>query len=93
MSEIYIQSIIHNLKKLEIEKEKLNKEIKEHENELKKYMQMYGLEELHGMGGEKAIFKEVLSRRFDVKEFKKHFESLYYSYMKSTSNYRFKFSY
>lgn len=93
MSEIYIQSIIYNLKQLEIQKEKLNKEIKEHENELKKYMQLYSLETLRGTEGELVTFREVLTRRFDVKEFKKHFELLYYSYMKSTTNYRFKFSY
>ena len=93
MSELYIQNVISNLKRLEIAKEKLDSDIKEHENEIKKYMQMYALEELHGMEGEKVIYKEILGRRFDSKEFKKNFESLYYSYMKHTSNLRFKFSY
>lgn len=49
MSELYIQNVIRSLKQLEIAKEKIDKEIKEHESEIKKYMQMYNLEELHGM--------------------------------------------
>ena len=63
MSELYIQNVIRSLKQLEIAKEKIDKEIKEHESEIKKYMQMYNLEELHGMNGEKAIYKEILGRR------------------------------
>lgn len=93
MSELYIQNVICNLKQLEIAKEKIDKEIKEHENEIKKYMQLYHLEELHGQNGEKAIYKEILGRRFDTKEFKKNFSELYYAYMKDTRNLRFKFSY
>lgn len=93
MSELYIQNVIRSLKQLEIAKEKIDKEIKEHESEIKKYMQMYNLEELHGMNGEKAIYKEILGRRFDAKSFKQNFAELYYSYMKDTKSLRFKFSY
>ena len=93
MSELYIQNVIRSLKQLEIAKEKIDKEIKEHESEIKKYMQMYNLEELHGMNGEKAIYKEILGRRFDTKSFKQNFAELYYSYMKDTKSIRFKFSY
>ena len=64
-----------------------------YKSEIKKYMQMYNLEELHGMNGEKAIYKEILGRRFDTKSFKQNFAELYYSYMKDTKSLRFKFSY
>ena len=93
MSELYIQNVIRSLKQLEIAKEKIDKEIKEHESEIKLYMKMYNLEELHGMNGEKAIYKEILGRRFDSKNFKQNFADLYYSYMKDTKSLRFKFSY
>ena len=93
MSELYIQNVIRSLKQLEIAKEKIDKEIKEHESEIKKYMLMYNLEELQGMNGEKAIYKEILGRRFDSKSFKQNFADLYYSYMKDTKSLRFKFSY
>lgn len=93
MEEIYIQNVMHNLKELEIAKEKLNLQIKECEESLKNYMQLCGLEELHGCSGEKAIYKEIIGKRFDTKEFKKRFEGLYNSYLKNTRNLRFKFSY
>ena len=51
------------------------------------------IEELHGLSGEKAIYREVISNRFDTKNFKEHFEGLYNSYLKKTKNLRFKFSY
>ena len=89
MSELYIQNVIRSLKQLEIAKEKIDK----HESEIKKYMQMYNLEELHGMNGEKVIYKEILGRRFDTKSFKQNFAELYYSYMKDTKSLRFKFNY
>lgn len=93
MNEIYIQSIMTNLKQLEIAKEKLNQEIKEIERCLKAYMMQFSLEEVHGCNGEKAIYKEVLGKRFDTKEFKKNFEVLYNSYLRDTRNLRFKFTY
>lgn len=93
MNEIYVQSVIKNLKELEIAKEGLDAQIKDCERKIKKYMQFYGLEEIHGLEGEKAIYKEILGKRFDTKEFKKNFEALYNSYLKNTKNLRFKFSY
>lgn len=93
MNEIYIQSIMTNLKQLEIAKEKLNQEIKENELILKHYMIKNSLEELEGYNHEKVIYKEVLGKRFDSKEFKKNFEGLYNAYLKSTKNFRFKFTY
>lgn len=80
MSELYIQNVIRSLKQLEIAKEKIDKEIKEHESEIKKYMQMYNLEELHGMNGEKAIYKEILGRRFDTKSFKQNLQNCIFLY-------------
>lgn len=93
MNELYIQNIMKNLKALEIAKEKLDKEIKKYENEIISYMTLYGLEQVFGLNGEKAIYKEILSRRFDTKNFKKNFSDLYYSYMKDSKSFRFKFSY
>lgn len=93
MNQFYIQKIIDNLRNLEMEKEKLDQLIKEHQNELKNYMKLYSLEELSGKNGEKVIYAEVISKRFNTKEFKKQFESLYNSYLKTTKNYRFKFKY
>lgn len=93
MNQFYIQKLINNLKNLEMEKEKLDQLIKEHQNELKNYMKLYSLEELTGNNGEKVIYVEVISKRFNTKEFKKQFESLYNSYLKTTKNYRFKFTY
>ena len=60
---------------------------------MKNYMKLYSLEELTGNNGEKVIYVEVISKRFNTKEFKKQFESLYNSYLKTTKNYRFKFTY
>lgn len=93
MNQFYIQKLINNLKNLEMEREKIDQLIKEHQNELKGYMTLYGLEELKGNNGEKVIYAEVISKRFNTKEFKKQFESLYNSYLKTTKNYRFKFTY
>ena len=93
MNQFYIQKLINNLKNLEMEKEKLDQLIKEHQNELKNYMTLFNLEELTGNNGEKVIYAEVISKRFNTKEFKKQFESLYNSYLKNTKNYRFKFTY
>ena len=93
MNELYIQNTLCSLKELEIAKENIEKQIKEHEKVVKEYMQINGIEELYGVNGEKAIYKEILGRRFDTKEFKKHFADLYYSYMKDTRNLRFKYSY
>ena len=87
MNELYIQNTLCSLKELEIAKENIEKQIKEHEKVVKEYMQINGIEELYGVNG------EILGRRFDTKEFKKHFADLYYSYMKDTRNLRFKFSY
>lgn len=91
--EIYIQETIKNLKNLQIKKETLDAKIKEEERRLKEYMNYYCLEELYGEQGEKVIYKEVLGKRFDSKEFKKSFEPLYNSFLKVTKNQRFKFSY
>lgn len=93
MNEYYIQSLLTSLKHLEMEKEKLDQLIKEHQNELKHYMLAENLSELIGSEGEKLIYTEVISKRFNTKEFKKQFESLYNSYLKTTKNYRFKFTY
>ncbi|MBM6840777.1 hypothetical protein H6A03_04370 [[Clostridium] spiroforme] len=93
MNQFYIQKLINNLKNLEMEKEKLDHLIKEHQNELKNYMMLNGLETLSGNQGEMVIYTEVISKRFNTKEFKKQFESLYNSYLKTTKNYRFKFTY
>lgn len=93
MTELYIQNIMNNLKSLEMAKQELDKEIKKHENEIISYMTQYDLEELVGINGEKAIYKEILARRFDTKNFKKNFSDLYYSYMKDSKSFRFKFSY
>ena len=93
MNQFYIQKLINNLKNLEMEKEKLDQLIKEHQNELKNYMMLNGLETLSGNQGEMVIYTEVISKRFNTKEFKKQFESLYNSYLKTTKNYRFKFTY
>lgn len=93
MNQFYIQKLINNLKNLEMEKEKLDQLIKEHQNELKAYMVSAHISELRGSSGEKVIYDEVISKRFNTKEFKKQFESLYNSYLKTTKNYRFKFTY
>lgn len=93
MTELYIQNIMNNLKSLEMAKQELDKEIKKHEYEIISYMTQYDLEELVGINGEKAIYKEILARRFDTKNFKKNFSDLYYSYMKDSKSFRFKFSY
>lgn len=93
MEEIYIQNIIRNLKQLEVSKDKLEQEIKEYEARIKEYMLKYSIEEIHGLEGEKVIYREVLGKRFDTKEFKKQFESLYNAYLKNTRNLRFKFTY
>lgn len=93
MDNNYIQIVIRNLKKLEITKENLDKQIKECETELKDFMQFYSIEELHGLNGEKVIYKEILGRRFDSTEFKRNFADLYNSYLKNTRSLRFKFSY
>lgn len=93
MNDICIQETIKDLKELEIFKEELNVQIKEKERKIKDYMQFYRLEELYGEQGEKVIYKEVIGRRFDTKEFKKSFEPLYNSFVKLSKNYRFKFSY
>lgn len=93
MNQFYIQKLINNLKNLEMEKEKLDQLIKEHQNELKNYMMLNGLESLSGTHGEMIIYTEVITKRFNTKEFKKQFESLYNSYLKTTKNYRFKFTY
>lgn len=93
MENNYIQSIIRNLKKLEIAREDLDKQIKEHELELKDFMQFYSIEELHGSNGEKVIYKEILGKRFDSTAFKRSYVELYNSYLKNTKSLRFKFSY
>lgn len=93
MDRIYIQNLIRELKKLDIMKEELNTDIKRHETLIKNYMQMNNLEEIYGVDGEKVIYTEVISNRFDTKEFKKRFENLYNAYLKKTKNLRFKFSY
>ena len=93
MEEIYIQNTIRTLKQLEMSRESLDREIRQHEMRLKEYMTKYSLEELYGLEGEKVIYKEIIGKRFDTKEFKKQFESLYNSYLKNTRNLRFKFTY
>ena len=93
MNELYIQNIMNNLKSLDMAKQELDKEIKKHEHEIISYMTQYDLEEIVGVNGEKAIYKEILARRFDTKNFKKNFSDLYYSYMKDSKSFRFKFSY
>lgn len=76
-----------------MEREKLDHLIKEHQNELRAYMIAENISELVGSCGERVIYTEVISKRFNTKEFKKQFESLYNSYLKTTKNYRFKFTY
>lgn len=93
MQNNYIQSVIRNLKKLEVAKENLEKQIKEYEAELKDFMLFYEIEELHGSNGEKVIYKEILGKRFDSTAFKRNFANLYNSYLKNTKSLRFKFSY
>ena len=93
MHNSYIQATILELKRLEELKVELNAQIKEKEDILKNYMMINNIEELHGLSVEKAIYREVISNRFDTKNFKEHFEGLYNSYLKKTKNLRFKFSY
>lgn len=93
MYEDYIQTTIVELKRLENVKENIDKHIKEKENILKEYMTTKHIEELYGKAGEKVIYREVISNRFDTKSFKEKFESLYELYSKKTKNLRFKFSY
>lgn len=93
MNEYYIQSLLKNLKHLNMERVKLDQLIKEHQNELRAYMIAENISELVGSCGERVIYTEVISKRFNTKEFKKQFESLYNSYLKTTKNYRFKFTY
>lgn len=93
MSKNYIQKTILELRQLEELKTELDSEIKERENIIKKYMTMNNLEEMYGINGEKIIYREVISNRFDSKDFKEHFADLYNAYLRKTKNLRFKFSY
>lgn len=93
MRNIYIQKTIRELRNLEEVKEKISKEIKAKEDVLKHYMIENDLHEIYGNAGEKVIYTEVESKRFDTTLFKKHFETLYNNYLKSTRNFRFKFTY
>ena len=93
MGNIYIQRSIKELRQLEELKEKVNKKIKVKEDVLKHYMIENGISELYGTAGEKVTYMEIESKRFDTSTFKKHFETLYNNYLKSTRNFRFKFSY
>lgn len=88
-----IQPDIMELRRLEELKDALMIEIKEREDNIKKYMIVHNLDELHGLNGEKAIYREVLSNRFDSTSFKKTFNDLYNAYLKQTKCVRFSFSF
>lgn len=93
MEKIYIQSLLHKLKELEILKNDLNEEIKKYEDQIKAFMKQRSLEELSGDNGERVVFKAIISKRFDTTAFKKKFYDLYEAYTKTSTNHRFKFTY
>lgn len=91
--ENYIQKTISELRKLEELKTEVDREIKDKQDVLKRYMIIHNLDELHGLNGEKVCYREVISKRFDAKSFKEKFGELYDLYLKNTKNLRFYFSY
>lgn len=91
--EVYIQQSLAYLKELHIQKEKLDVQIKEYERRIKEWMTFYHVEELFGPNNEKVQYITVQSKRFDSKEFKKVYGALYDSFLRISSNQRFKFSY
>lgn len=91
--DIYIQQSLEFLKELHLQKEKLDAQIKEYERRIKEWMTYYQVEELIGPNNEKVQYITVQSKRFDSKEFKKVYGALYDSFLKITSNQRFKFTY
>ena len=93
MTQRYIHNSILELKELEIQKEQIEKKIKNKVNMFKDYMTVNGIEELHGPTGEKIIYKEILGKRFDTTAFKKAHGYLYEMYQTMTSSKRFKFNY
>ncbi|WP_455525219.1 hypothetical protein [Holdemanella biformis] len=90
---IYIQDTIKAMKELIIRKEKLESQIKNYENRIKKHMQYYGLEEIYGDEGERITFTMVTSKRFDSKKFKILYSELYDNFLKEVHNHRFRFTY
>lgn len=91
--DVYIQKSLGYLKELHVQKEKLDAQIKEYERRIKEWMTFYQIEELIGPHNEKAQYFTVESKRFDTKSFKQVYGPLYNSFLKISSNQRFKFSY
>lgn len=93
MEKIYIQTLLHEMKELEVLKTEIENELNKREEKVKAYMQAQKIDEVYGAYGEKAIYKTIISKRFDSIEFRKKFKELYEAYLKTSTNRRFKFSY
>lgn len=86
-----MNKVLEKLKKYNLEKKKLEAEIKELQDECKAYMTEHELSEL--FNDDKSIvarYTEVISNKFDTTAFKKsEWSELYQEYVKKVTSMRF----
>ena len=72
--------------------EELEAQIDSLKDELKEFMKAANVDELLGENGEHAVWRKVISNRFDSTAFKKDFLDIYKEYTKRTEYKRFTFA-
>ena len=82
----------HSRQVVKKKEKEIDQEIKEKEENIKRYLIINDLDEYVTTNG-KVCYREVLSNRFDSKAFKEKFGELYNLYLRKTKNLRFTFSY
>ena len=87
-----IQKIMKELAEYSKMQEELESQIDAMKDELKEYMKEENIDELLGENGEHAVWRKVISNRFDSTAFKKsEWGELYKEFTKPTETRPFKF--
>ena len=84
-----IQKTMKELAEFTAMQAELEAQIDSLKDELKEYMKAENVDELLGENGEHAVWRKVISNRFDSTAFKREHADLYKDYVKQVSSKRF----
>jgi len=87
-----INNVLDDLKEYTELAEELDAQIEALKDKVKAYITENNVDEVVGANGEKATWRETISKRFDSTAFKKDFADVYAEYLKKTAYKRFTFN-
>ena len=92
MTDRMVENRVKKIQDLEAQKKQLEAEIEKLKDELKSEMETQGVEEIRTDKGIIVRWQEIVSDRFDGKNFKVDHPKLYNEYVKSSVSHRFTWS-